>query len=160
MLLFIYVSLMYNKITTQNVRVKISDNWLFNAFSVFIADLLQKWFVYNGLIQVKGNSKNTYNCKNACHSFMPLHSRIFCDEKDVAPVWLSHDVWHTNFLRFLSWLNYNSALECKLLFSPQNICLELDLVYWQEYLKFSITVYSWFHELIHKKWTVFYELSM
>ena len=82
------------------------------------------------------DQKHLY-CKNACHSFMPLHSRIFCDEKDVAPVWLSHDVWHRNFLRFLSWLNYNSALECKLLFFPQNICLELDLVYWQEYLKFQ-----------------------
>lgn len=67
----IYLCFMYNKITTQNVRFKISDNCLFNAFSVFIADLLQKWFVYNGLIQVKGNSKNIYTVKMpvivSCH---------------------------------------------------------------------------------------------
>ena len=62
---------MYNKITTQNVRVKISDNCLFNAFSVFIADLSQKLFVYNGPIQLEGNSENTCTVKMpvivSCH---------------------------------------------------------------------------------------------
>lgn len=152
MLLFIYVTVMYNKITTWNVRAKISENCLFNAFSVFIADLLQKWFAYNGLIQLEGNSENTYKyCKNVCHSFMPICTPGYSVMKKMSPQSDLVMMFDTNFLRFLSLLNYNSALECKLFFFSQNICFELDLVYWQEYLAFSIIVYFCFHELIHKK---------
>ena len=99
MLVDVIICLCFINVQQNYSECKGQDIWKLFAQCIFS---IHCWFVAEMICVQRATvadpsgrefQKHLY-CKNACHSFMPLCSRIFCDEDDVAPVWLSHDVWH------------------------------------------------------------------